>query len=129
MIMSTMRGAYMKPAVKVIEGYVHSGRVGVLVELALETSFTAGMAQFKQLARDLALQVASASVESVEALMAQPFVKEPSVSVGQLVAEASRELHERIAITRFIRWQVEDEGVSSPEPSPAALAAFAPRRR
>ena len=77
----------MKPAVKVIEGYVHSGRVGVLVELALETSFTAGMAQFKQLTRDLALQVASASVESVEALMAQPFVKEPSVSVGQLVAE------------------------------------------
>ncbi|MCX6794025.1 MAG: hypothetical protein NTY06_02875 [Candidatus Gottesmanbacteria bacterium] len=42
-----------------IESYVHAGRVGVLVELRCETDFVARTDDFKTLAHELALQVAS----------------------------------------------------------------------
>jgi elongation factor Ts len=44
-----------------IEAYVHSGRIGVLVELNCETDFVARTDDFKALAHDVALQVASMS--------------------------------------------------------------------
>lgn len=43
----------------VIESYVHDGRIGVLVELNCETDFVARTDQFKDLAHELALQVAA----------------------------------------------------------------------
>lgn len=48
-----------------IEAYVHSGRIGVLVELNCETDFVARTDDFKALARDLAMHVAAASPEYV----------------------------------------------------------------
>jgi elongation factor Ts len=43
-----------------IDAYIHfTGRVGVLVELNCETDFVARTDEFKQLARDVALQIAS----------------------------------------------------------------------
>ncbi len=44
----------------VIEAYIHPGsRLGVIIELRSETDFTAKTPEFKQLARDLAMQVAA----------------------------------------------------------------------
>jgi elongation factor Ts len=49
-----------------IESYVHfNGRVGVLVELNCETDFVARTDDFRQLARDVALQIASARPAAV----------------------------------------------------------------
>lgn len=45
----------------VIESYVHSGRIGVLVEVNCETDFVAKNDIFKDLAHEIALQVASMS--------------------------------------------------------------------
>ena len=46
----------------IIEAYIHPGsRLGVLIELRCETDFTARTPEFKQLARDLAMQVAAAN--------------------------------------------------------------------
>ncbi|MDR2064046.1 MAG: elongation factor Ts [Candidatus Nomurabacteria bacterium] len=42
-----------------IEGYVHDGRIGALVEVNCETSFVAKTPEFKELAHYLAMQVAS----------------------------------------------------------------------
>ena len=44
-----------------IESYVHSGRIGVLLELNCETDFVAKTDEFKALAHDLAMQVAAMS--------------------------------------------------------------------
>ncbi|MDR2336756.1 MAG: elongation factor Ts [Candidatus Nomurabacteria bacterium] len=44
-----------------IEGYVHDGRIGALVEVNCETSFVAKTPEFKELAHYLAMQVASMS--------------------------------------------------------------------
>jgi len=43
----------------VVEAYVHSGRIGVLVELNCETDFVAKTDEFKALAHDIAMQVAA----------------------------------------------------------------------
>jgi elongation factor Ts len=51
----------------IIESYVHSGRIGVLVELNCETDFVAKTAEFKALAHDLALQIASMNPKWVAA--------------------------------------------------------------
>jgi elongation factor Ts len=49
-----------------IESYVHfNGKVGVLVELNCETDFVARTDDFRQLARDVALQIASAKPAAV----------------------------------------------------------------
>lgn len=118
----------MSPPVKVIEGYVHGGRIGVLVEIALDTSFTAGMAEFKQMARDLALQIAAAPVETVDALMEQASVKNSAVTVSDLVASVSGRLGERIVVTRFVRWDSEESNRATPGPPVApAIAARANR--
>src|SRR5258708_5625744 len=47
----------------VIESYVHSGRIGVLVEINCETDFVARTEEFKQFARDIAMHVAAANPE------------------------------------------------------------------
>jgi elongation factor Ts len=46
-----------------IEGYVHSGRIGVLVEVNCETDFVAMTGEFKTFARDIAMHVAAANPE------------------------------------------------------------------
>jgi elongation factor Ts len=47
----------------VIEGYVHSGRIGVLVEINCETDFVARTPDFKEFARDVAMHIAAANPE------------------------------------------------------------------
>ncbi len=49
----------------VIEGYVHDGRIGVLVEINCETDFVARTEDFKQFAKDVAMQVAATAPEYV----------------------------------------------------------------
>lgn len=45
----------------VIESYVHSGRIGVVVEVNCETDFVARLDTFKELAHEIALQIAAMS--------------------------------------------------------------------
>lgn len=50
-----------------VEAYVHGGRVGAMVHLACETDFVARTDEFKKLAHELAMQVASMNPESLAA--------------------------------------------------------------
>ena len=45
----------------IIDSYVHSGRIGVVLELNCETDFVARLDDFKQLAHELSMQVAAMS--------------------------------------------------------------------
>ena len=42
-----------------IESYVHSGRIGVIVEVNCETDFVARLDDFKTLAHEIAMQIAA----------------------------------------------------------------------
>ena len=72
----------------VIETYVHSGgKVGAMVFLACETDFVAKTDEFKNLARELAMQVAAMNPTNVDELIEQDYIREPGKNVKQLVNE------------------------------------------
>lgn len=87
----------------VVETYSHGGRVGVLVELLCETDFVAKTEDFKELAHEVALQIASMNPESEEELMKQDYVRDPSQTVETLVKAAIGKLGENIKVGRFTR--------------------------
>lgn len=105
-----------------IEAYVHTGgRIGAMVELNCETDFVARTEEFKQLAHDLAMQIAAmnpAYITSEEVptgvefeaetacLLSQPFIKDPTRSIKDLVVEVIAKTGENIRIGRFIRFEV-----------------------
>jgi len=78
----------------VIEIYLHfNGRVGTMVELNSETDFVANTAEFRQLAKDLALHVASARPIAVriEDVPADVVERERRVYTAQVAEEKKPE--------------------------------------
>lgn len=86
-----------------IGSYVHDGRIGVLVEVNCETDFVAKTDEFKELVKDLSLHICSMDPKDLKDLLEQPFVKETSKTVGDLVQEANAKLGENIVVRRFSR--------------------------
>jgi elongation factor Ts len=143
----------------VVEAYLHNTgdgfppQVGVLIEVNCETDFVAKGAEFRKLAKELALQVAGyqprwVSREEVpddvlvhernlyeaealqdgkpeqivpkivegqvenfikqNCLLEQPYFREPSHTVQQLIAENISKLQENITVRRFARFNVRE---------------------
>ena len=77
-----------------IEAYVHfNGKVAVLVELNCETDFVARTDDFRQLAKDIALQIASAKPVTVhvEDLPAEVVERERRIYEAQVVEQKKPE--------------------------------------
>lgn len=103
----------------VVEAYVHTGgRVGAMVELGCETDFVARTEVFKKLAHDIAMQIAAmgpvyldeSDIEEGDtrpvaqvSLLQQPFIKDNSSSVGEVIQEAAAKLGENVRVLRFSR--------------------------
>ena len=108
----------------VIQSYVHTGnRIGAMVEVNCETDFVARTAEFTEMARDLAMQVAAMSpahisrdsvpedageVPAEEVLTEQQFIKDPSKTVGELVTEMIAKVGENVRIRRIARYELGD---------------------
>jgi elongation factor Ts len=110
-----------------LHSYVHNGRIGVLLEIGCESDFAPLTDTFQALARDAALHIAGVAPPDIETLLAQPFVKDPSRTVADVLRAASLELGERIALTRFIRWSTDDEDPipeRGPPRTPAVIVSF-----
>ena len=86
-----------------VEVYSHNGKMGVLVELLCETDFVAKTEDFKALAHELALQVASMNPSSVEELLKQEYIRDAAMSVDQLIKGVVAKLGENIQVGRFER--------------------------
>ena len=115
---SVAKKASRAAAEGMVESYIHSGsRIGVLLELNCETDFVARTDEFRELAHDLAMQVAAMDPDTVRAddgdegvsLMEQSFVKDPSKSIQDLVNDAIAKLGENIQVRRFIRYALAEE--------------------
>ncbi len=98
-------GSKMDREVKagIVEVYSHGGKVGVIVELLCETDFVAKTDDFKSLAHEIALQIASMQPESVEKLLEQEYIRDNSMTVDQLVKSVIGKLGENIQIGKFER--------------------------
>ena len=139
-----------------IQAYVHfNNTVGAMVEVNCETDFVANTDEFKQLAKDLALHIASPSAPKyvsrdevapeelaserrifeaqaremgkpddvvprivegklktfyAEAvLLDQPYVKDDSKTIQQLLDEMSSKVGEKVAVRRFVRYRLGEE--------------------
>lgn len=91
-----------------IEAYVHANQqIGVLVELRAETDFVARNPAFKTLAHDLAMHIAASAPEDVSSLLRQPFIKDESKTIGDLIEETIAKFGENIQIYRFSRFVTE----------------------
>lgn len=108
----------------VIEAYIHTGgRVGALVELGCETDFVARTPEFKQLAHDIAMQVAAMGPvyltdtdiapeddrpASQVSLLQQTFIKDSSKVVADIVQELAAKVGENVRVVRFSRLALEE---------------------
>ena len=107
-----------------VEAYIHTGgRVGAMVELNCETDFVARTDEFKELAHNLAMQVAAlspryineeevpegADIEPREAcLLLQPYIREPDVTVRDVIVETIARVGENIRVGRFAKFELGD---------------------
>lgn len=96
-----------KTAEGLIESYIHAnGKVGCLVELLCETDFVARTPDFKNLAHEICLQIASMNPKDVKELLGQAYIRDPKVTINDLVKELSGKLGENVQIKRFTRFEV-----------------------
>ncbi|AKG35195.1 translation elongation factor Ts [Paenibacillus durus] len=78
----------------VVESYIHAGgRIGVLVEINCETDFVGKTDQFKDFARDIAMQIAAAAPRFVrrEEVPAEELEKEKEILRAQALNEGKPE--------------------------------------
>lgn len=108
-----------------VEAYIHvGGRIGAMIELNCETDFAARTDEFKELAHNLAMQVAAmcpqfvsqedippqqeADVEIETAcLLQQAYIKDPTMTVQDVIVQAIAKVGENIRISRFVRFELD----------------------
>jgi len=107
----------------IVESYVHGGgRIGVLVEVNCETDFVARTPDFRELAHDIAMQIAATDPAAVDddgasgdgevtypshlPLLKQPFIKDPSRTIADLVRNTAAKTRENIVVRRFTRFEL-----------------------
>jgi len=89
-----------------LESFIHNGRVGVLLELRSETDFVARSAPFKELAHELAMQIAAMAPEGIPELLAQPYIKDANMTAGSLIKNVVAKVGENIRVERFCRYEL-----------------------
>lgn len=87
-----------------VEAYVHTdGQLGALVKLSCETDFVAQNKEFKNLAHELAMQVAAMNPKSVKELLNQEYIRDPQKKIEDLIKETIAKLKENIKVEDFAR--------------------------
>ena len=89
-----------------LESCIHKGRVGVRLELRCETDFVARAEPVKDLVHNLAMHIAAIGPETVEELLKQPYVKNESQSVDDLIKQVIAKVGENIKVAQFVRYQI-----------------------
>ena len=89
-----------------VKSYVHNERIGVLLELRAETDFVVRSDPFQQFAHELVMQVASMDPQSVDELLAQPYIRDEKQTVKDLLTDVIAKVGENITIGRFFRIEV-----------------------
>ncbi len=112
-----------------IEAYVHMGnKIAVLLEVNCETDFVGRNEDFMKFTKDVAMHIAAMNPKYVAekdvpadvltsaadkkaflvevCLLNQPFVREPSKTIGEYLNATIAKIGENIVIGRFIRYKV-----------------------
>ncbi len=95
-----------KTGAGILESYIHNNRVGVLLELRCETDFVVRSEPFRTLAHDLAMHIAAMNPQTNEDLLKNIYVKDPSVTVDQLIKGLIAKVGENIQVGKFCRYEL-----------------------
>lgn len=106
----------------IVETYVHQGgQIGAMVEVNCETDFVARTDEFKELAHNLALQIAAMSPQFISpeeipsetdtdpqaaCLLLQPFIKDPDKTIQDVITQTIAKVGENIIVRRFTRFEL-----------------------
>jgi elongation factor Ts len=89
----------------VVASYIHAGgRIGSLVELASETDFVSRGEEFRELAQELAMQVAAMAPADVDELLGQAYIRDASKTIKDLVTAVAASTGENVHVRRFQRF-------------------------
>ena len=89
-----------------LESYVHNERIGVLLELRCETDFAAKSKDFRDLAHNLAMQIAAMNPQDIDDLLKQMYIKNESLNIESLIKQVIAKVGENIKIERFCRYEL-----------------------
>jgi len=89
-----------------LETYIHNERMGILLEIRCETDFVARSKEFKELAHNLAMQIAAMDPRDIDDLLKQIYIKDETITVLELIKRAIAKLGENIRMERFCRYEI-----------------------
>jgi elongation factor Ts len=96
-----------------VASYIHAGgRVGALVLISSETDFVSRGAEFQKLAQEVAMQVAAMAPKDVDTLLGQPYIRDSSKTIKDLVTALAASVGENVAVRKFQRFAL---GEAEPE--------------
>jgi elongation factor Ts len=90
----------------ILEAYVHNNRVGVMLDLRCETDFVVRSDPFRALAKELVMQIAAMNPADAAELLAQPYIKDPSMTVEQLIKSVIAKVGENMRVEKFCRYEL-----------------------
>jgi len=90
----------------IIECYCHGGKIGVILEINCESDFVARNSEFKNLAHEIAMQIASMNPKDVEDLMKETYIRDESMLIKDLVEQVIAKTGENIKVKRFERFEL-----------------------
>jgi elongation factor Ts len=89
-----------------IGSYIHPNKkVGVLLDIRCESDFVSRSGDFQELAHNICLQIA-AMAPSTDNILTQPWIKDSSRTIGEIIDECVAKLGEKIIIQRFERFEL-----------------------
>ncbi|MFA6492927.1 MAG: translation elongation factor Ts [Patescibacteria group bacterium] len=92
-----------------IETYNHASKIGVVLEIACESDFVAKNDEFKDLAHNIAMQIASINPKDLPELLEGSYIKDDSLTIKDLIDQATAKIGENIKVKRFIRYELGEE--------------------
>ena len=95
-----------KTGAGLFETYIHNNRVGVLLEMRAETDFVVRAEPFRELVHEVVMQIAAMNPKDVDALLEQSYIKDESVSIGDLIKQTIGTMGENISVERFCRYEL-----------------------
>lgn len=93
-----------------IASYVHNNnKTAALVEILCETDFVALNEKLQEVAKNVAMQVVAMNPADMTELLAQDYIRDAKITVGELVKQTSGLLGEKLVVNRFTRYEIGSE--------------------
>lgn len=91
----------------VVESYIHNNKkTGVLIELMCESDFVSGNEEFRTLAKDVAMHIVASNPVGLNELFGQSYIKNPDITVKELINQAVQKFGEKIEVSKFSRYNL-----------------------